>query len=244
MKNIVWQSMKMKYFALLLQNKALTLQRLSDQSGTAEYNDYTRLIYNLTSQRAYKEKQMLQDGLQELRQSIYFGCFYGNTVIKYNMIKTFGKDHGVAIAFEKDTLINRFKEYEKTEIDSREEIKWDNVKYGSDILEQYDTIEKIFDNYLEFSFIKAEEYSDEHEFRVACNLRERHMEPHGFNALLSERLKRIPISLDDILKIAIPRGDDLETLLKTLLDSKNLNFKEEMDAKSVFERPIIIYNRQ
>lgn len=251
---IVWQVMKMKYFAMILEMKRLTLQRMSDKSETAECANFYNLIRKIMSGGdLLPEDIILRNGnlataLEKRRNSIYFTCFYGLENLPYNIIKTFGEDNGIAVAFDKNKLVSRCQDYERDSLIFGEKLKYDYVKYNEDGLDTYSE-QEFADNYLDLFFYKSKSYSDENEFRIAVDLHIGHLNGTENDAKLgrsfADKFVYLPISLNDIVKIAIPNGDDLEILLFSLLNNykDEMNFVESGNPKSLFTPPVINYER-
>ncbi len=247
--HIIWQSMKIKYFAMLLERKQLTLQRLADKSETAEHKDFSKFIAECVVSGDLPGEDViinadLAERVQQWQYGIYFSCFYGLEFITYNIIKAFGGDHGVAVAFNQDTIIQRCEEH-KARLLPNENVICKHTEYIERISNTY--LNSEFEaQYPQIVFLKSPRYQDENEFRIVLDIRARQINGVGekarFDVFLSHPIEHLPILLSDIVQIAIPRGDNLETILETVMHSHGLRLDPIMDSDSLFDQPVVMYS--
>lgn len=244
---MIWQSMDVKFFAMLLKSNNLILQRFSDKPSTDEYTlhktVFDKIDYSCFLQTEIEcQRNKLYEKFKDYRQFYYFSCFCNLDVPISDMNIKFGNNHGVSLAFRKKTILERCSE-KLNEMSDNDNIYFGEVSYDKSDLEKLEPRESdTLELFALLSFIKSEHDKNQNEFRIVYDMRE-----SCFNGLntepdytLSVPLQTLKIQLNDIVKIAIQRDNYMETILQSLLNYSSLSFYKEKKQNGYLE-PLLVY---
>jgi hypothetical protein len=254
---LLWQSMKLERFIQLVlrDEPCLTLQYLKRYEEFEECRQYFDITAKV-AERKYKDCESINDinrlverldkTFADIDMYTYLCCFFRGEKPSENLLRLFGDDSGISVAFDKQVIC-------ETVSNDKRVLKCDEVNYVSDDLldEKVEEVLKLIDDIKEDSddvlrnemldllskylLNKSAHFQSEREFRIIYA-------NHPSRTVFT-RAETIVIEPKSIKKIAFHQKVDGQNQLTTFFDFLSKHSKYDFNGKKANSTdPLKVYN--